>query len=80
MRRWHLWAVCGILVLAGGLWLWSKGYGNILAYGMLLLCPLMHLFMHVGHHSGGHANHQGASEPDHRDHMGSKERQKPACH
>ena len=48
-RKWLLWAACGLMVLVGGYVLWSKGYQNILGYGMLLLCPLMHLFMHGGH-------------------------------
>jgi hypothetical protein len=30
----------------------------LLPFGLILLCPLMHLFMHGGH--GGHARSQGA--------------------
>lgn len=39
---------------------------GILPYALLLLCPLLHLFMHSGHgdHSapGGHADHQAPEE------------------
>ena len=57
LRKPHLWVVGGLLLVGGGFWLWSKGMTNILFYGMLLLCPLMHLFMHGGH--GGHGSHGG---------------------
>lgn len=30
-----------------------------LPFGLLLLCPLMHIFMHRGH--GGHGSHGGGS-------------------
>ena len=36
---------------------------GILPYGLILLCPLMHLFMHGGH--GGHGDHSG-----HENHAG----------
>jgi hypothetical protein len=47
---------------------------GVLPYALLLLCPLLHLFMHKGH--GGHGdqdNHAG-----HTDHSGhSEEKQSP---
>lgn len=53
-RKWLVWAGCGLMVLAGGYWLWVSGNGNILGYGMLLLCPLMHLLMHGSNSHHGH--------------------------
>jgi hypothetical protein len=37
-----------------------------LPYALLLLCPLMHLFMHGrnGHHHGGHRHHDGKQGSD----------------
>ena len=39
-----------------------------LPYGLVLLCPLMHLFMHGGH--GSHAGHEQntAGQNDHAEH------------
>ncbi len=37
-----------------------------LPYALLLLCPLMHLFMHGGHGGGGHGDHGGERTPDTR--------------
>ncbi|MBI3516607.1 MAG: DUF2933 domain-containing protein [Proteobacteria bacterium] len=35
-----------------------------LPYLLLLMCPLMHLFMHHGrHHGGGHSHDRGGEEP-----------------
>lgn len=45
---------------------------GVLPYGLLLLCPLMHLFMHGGH--GRHAGHSddsalpGSHSPEHDNH------------
>ena len=38
---------------------------GILPYGLLLLCPIMHLFMHGGH--GGHGDH--SAQGDHAEHQ-----------
>jgi hypothetical protein len=65
------------LVLAGflavaGYFLWSEHEAHVklavpyLSYLLLLLCPLMHLFMHGGH--GGHDGREG-----HEGHRGKKE-------
>lgn len=41
-------------------WLYRNGNGNLLAYGLLLLCPLMHVFMMGGHGHGHGHGHQSA--------------------
>ncbi len=41
---------------------------GLLPYALLLLCPLLHLFMH-----GGHGNHSGHS--DHAAHQDSRDKQ-----
>ncbi len=38
---------------------------GFLPYGLLLLCPIMHLFMHGGH--GGHGDH--TAQGDHAEHQ-----------
>lgn len=48
-------------VAAGGYFLWTEHQAHLLAalpYLILLLCPLMHVFMHHGH-SGHHQNGDG---------------------
>lgn len=76
-RKWLMWGGCGLMVAAGGYLLWSNGYQNILGYGLLLLCPLMHLFMHGGHNHGEHREQDGqqtsGSRPEGAGH-------KPSCH
>jgi hypothetical protein len=47
------------LFLGGGYFLWDRYQGQLYSfvpYLILLLCPLMHLFMHRGH--GGHGSHK----------------------
>jgi hypothetical protein len=78
-RKWLMWAGCGVMVLAGGYWLWTKGYQNILGYGALLLCPLMHLFMHGSHDHAGHNHAQAAGEQS-TSGADSGGKEKPACH
>ncbi len=48
--------ICLILVIAGiyVLMLFGKRLGGAGSYLFLLVCPLMHLFMHRGH--GGHGS------------------------
>ncbi|MFW2368971.1 MAG: DUF2933 domain-containing protein [Desulforhopalus sp.] len=36
----------------------SSQIGSYLPYLILLLCPLMHVFLHRGHGHGGHGDHQ----------------------
>lgn len=60
------------LVLAGGYFLWTEHQAHLLAalpYLVLLLCPLMHVFMHGGH--GGHG--KGDHTPDHEHHGPGRE-------
>ncbi len=47
------------IILAGGYFLWATYREQLFGYWpylILLLCPLMHIFMHRGH--GGHGNHK----------------------
>lgn len=52
------------LALGGAVLLWDKipsQIGSYLPFLILLLCPLMHVFMHRGHGDGGHGD-----DPDHK--------------
>jgi len=45
------------MVTAGVYFLWTEHQAHLLAalpFLILLLCPLMHIFMHGGHGHGGH--------------------------
>jgi hypothetical protein len=57
-------------VAAAGYFLWTEHQAHLLAalpYLILLLCPLMHIFMHGGH--GSHGDHrQGDEMHDHENH------------
>ena len=47
----------------GGVYLWMEHRAHLLGalvFLPLLLCPLMHLFMHHGH--GNHSDHGGSSK------------------
>ena len=51
----------------GGVYLWMEHRAHLLGalvFLPLLLCPLMHLFMHHGH--GGHSGHGTSSSGDSR--------------
>ena len=54
-------------IVAGGYFLWTEHQAHLLGalpYLILLLCPLMHIFMHRGH--GGHGSHRdNPSDHDH---------------
>lgn len=78
-RKAILWAGCGVMLLVGGYFLWSRGYDNLLAYGLLLLCPLMHLFMHGSPGHGSHAEHHAPAANRPEGEKGSQA-EKPACH
>jgi hypothetical protein len=54
----------GFIVIGGAL-LFTEHRAHVLGaliYLPLLLCPLMHLFMHRGH--GGHGHHGSGSKPN----------------
>ncbi len=53
-------ALVGFLA-AASIFLWKEHQAHILGilpWAILLLCPILHLFMHRGHH-GGHGRHGG---------------------
>ncbi len=55
--------LCLFLAIAA-FFLWEEHRAHILGvlpYALLLLCPVIHLFMHRGHggHSAGHSGHEG---------------------
>ena len=55
--------VLALLVIIGGFFLWTEHRAHVLGalpYLILLLCPLMHFFMHRGHGQShdGHQNHE----------------------
>lgn len=72
-----MWLGCGVMLLGGVYFLWTNGYQNIVGYAMLLLCPLMHLFMHRGHHHGAES-HPASSKSAAEDPANTD--RKPACH
>lgn len=49
---------------------------GVLPYALLLLCPLLHLFMHGGH--GDHSGHTGHTDPDQHNSNGRVRTQNPA--
>ncbi|MBN20973.1 MAG: hypothetical protein CL678_06750 [Bdellovibrionaceae bacterium] len=61
-----------ICVLAVGYWVFtyhSQHFLGWLPYLILLLCPLMHIFMHGGHGHGGHHGGGGGENNGHSHHM-----------
>jgi len=66
---WHSrWALVGLVVAAGAsLFFYVDGFERAKGdwtYLLLLLCPLMHVFMHGGHgHGHGHGGHDGHGAP-----------------
>ncbi|WP_373296192.1 DUF2933 domain-containing protein [Marinobacter zhanjiangensis] len=68
-RYWITLSVFGVIALV---LLWGEHKVHVLGalpWLILLLCPLMHIFMHGSHgHGGGHAGHQhGPAKDDHRE-------------
>ncbi|MFH2121625.1 MAG: DUF2933 domain-containing protein [Pseudomonadota bacterium] len=52
-----------LFIIIGGFFLWTEHQAHVLGalpYLILLLCPLMHFFMHRGHGQShdGHQNHE----------------------
>jgi hypothetical protein len=48
-----------VVAAVGGFLLFTEHRAHVLGflpYAFLLACPLMHMFMHRGHHHGGHGN------------------------
>lgn len=57
-------------IAAGGYFLWTEHQAHLLAalpYLVLLLCPLMHVFMHNGH--GSHGGHRHGSDQRDQEHL-----------
>lgn len=46
------WLACGLIVAIGAYLLLFRSSVNPILLVMLLICPLLHLFMHRGHHQG----------------------------
>ena len=74
-RRWVFWTFLALAVFYLGVEHRAHLAGTLrwLPLAILLLCPLMHVFMHKGH--GGHGGHgQGGNADDssNGDHGGSK--------
>jgi len=60
-----------VCLLAVGYWVYSYHLEHamgILPYAILLLCPLMHIFMHHGH-GHNHGNHEGHCGHSHEEHQ-----------
>lgn len=60
VSRGRFWLVFFAFVVAAGFLLWEEHQAHILGalpYLFLLLCPLLHVFMHGDH--GGHGNSGG---------------------
>jgi len=56
-------------LVAVGYWLYvyhPQHALGFLPYAILLLCPLLHIFMHGGHGHGGHNNH--SNHRNHKEH------------
>ena len=71
---WHSRGSLALLVVAlvGGFLLFTEHRAHVLGalpYLFLLACPLMHLFMHHGHHHDGHTG-PGRPRSDNDEHPG----------
>lgn len=55
-----------VLAAVAGWFLWAEHRAHLLGalpYLIILACPLMHIFMHRGHHHGGkHPGHHDARD------------------
>lgn len=65
----------GGFFLVAGYFLWTEHAAHIelalpyLPYVLLMLCPLLHLFMHGGH---GHGHHNPSSEQERNNDLGRR--------
>lgn len=62
------WAAC-VMIFAVSYFVWMEHRQHLfeyLSYLIFLLCPLMHLFMHHGHHEKGDSNENKALEDAYR--------------
>lgn len=53
------------LLALAGYFLWAEHRAHVSQwwpYALLLLCPLMHVFMHKGHGGGTHSGGQGQGD------------------
>ncbi|MCP3927919.1 MAG: DUF2933 domain-containing protein [Bacteroidetes bacterium] len=65
-----------ICVVAVGYWVYTYHLEHalgLLPYAILLLCPLMHIFMHGGHGHGGHGGHHSHNNNEECNHDNKKE-------
>lgn len=62
----RFWPVLGVFLLIALFLLWGEHQAHILGalpwLLILVLCPLMHIFMHGGH--GGHGGHSNSDKKD----------------
>jgi uncharacterized membrane protein YkvI len=61
-QRWRFpyWVGACVFLAVAAFFLWEEHRAHLLGalpYVLLLLCPIVHLFMHRGH--GGHGGHHG---------------------
>ena len=61
-KRWRFpyWVGACVFLAVAAFFLWEEHRAHLLGalpYVLLLLCPIVHLFMHRGH--GGHGGHHG---------------------
>jgi hypothetical protein len=64
-RRRATWAACFFLAIVA-FFLWTEHRAHLLGvlpYAIALACPIIHLFMHRGHHKRGHEGHGEGGRP-----------------
>ncbi len=78
-RRWIFWIFLALAVFYLGVEHRAHLAGALrwLPLAILLLCPLMHVFMHKGHGSHGSHSHGGADDNGHVDHEDRRETNRP---
>ena len=74
----NFWKNPFVLICIVGLGYWVYTYHlehalGLLPYSILLLCPLMHIFMHGGHGHGGHGGHHSHNNNEECSHDNKKE-------